>query len=93
MAYEPLMLKALALAKKGVGKTSPNPAVGSVVVKGGQVIAKGWHHKAGLPHAEIEALNSAGKNAKGSTLFVTLEPCCHFGKTPPCTDAIIASGI
>lgn len=87
------MLKALALAKKGVGKTSPNPAVGSVVVRGGRVIAKGWHHKAGGPHAEIEALSSAGKNAKGSTLFVTLEPCCHFGKTPPCTDAIIASGI
>lgn len=93
MAYEPLMRQALALAKKGVGKTSPNPAVGSIVVRGGKVIAKGWHHKAGLPHAEIEALTVAGKNARGSTLFVTLEPCCHFGKTPPCTNAIIASGI
>ena len=93
MAYENLMLKALALAKKGVGKTSPNPAVGSIVARGGKVIARGWHHKAGGPHAEIEALTVAGKNARGAALFVTLEPCCHFGRTPPCTDAIIASGI
>lgn len=93
MAYEELMRKALALAKKGIGKTSPNPAVGSVVEKGGHVIAGGWHRKAGGPHAEIEALRAAGADARGATLYVTLEPCCHFGRTPPCTDAIMASGI
>lgn len=93
MAYEELMREALNLAKRGIGKTSPNPAVGSVIVRGGQVVAGGWHRKAGLPHAEIEALTVAGKNAKGSTLFVTLEPCCHFGRTPPCTSAIIAAGV
>lgn len=93
MAYEELMLKALALAKKGVGRTSPNPAVGSVIAKGNSVIAKGWHRKAGGPHAEIEALRAAGAASRGATLAVTLEPCCHFGRTPPCTDAIIASGI
>jgi diaminohydroxyphosphoribosylaminopyrimidine deaminase/5-amino-6-(5-phosphoribosylamino)uracil reductase len=93
MAHEKFMRTALALAKKGVGRTSPNPAVGSVVVRGGRVIAGGWHQRAGLPHAEIEAIAAAGKKARGSTLFVTLEPCCHFGRTPPCTDAIIAAGI
>ncbi|MCC6501842.1 MAG: bifunctional diaminohydroxyphosphoribosylaminopyrimidine deaminase/5-amino-6-(5-phosphoribosylamino)uracil reductase RibD [Deltaproteobacteria bacterium] len=93
MPYEKFMRQAFVLAKKGVGRTSPNPVVGSVMVKGGRVIAKGWHKKAGGPHAEIEALKAAGSRAKGSTLFVTLEPCCHFGKTPPCTDAIIAAGI
>ena len=93
MPYEKFMRQAYVLAKKGVGRTSPNPAVGSVIVKGGRVIAKGWHKKAGGPHAEIEALKAAGSRAKGSTLFVTLEPCCHFGKTPPCTEAIIASGL
>lgn len=93
MPHEELMREALRLAKKGVGKTSPNPAVGSVIARGGEVIAGGWHRKAGLPHAEIEALARAGKNAKGATLYVTLEPCCHFGRTPPCTDAIISSGV
>lgn len=93
MAYEELMREAIRLAKKGVGKTSPNPAVGSVIAKGSRIVAKGWHRKAGLPHAEIEALRDSGRAARGSTLYVTLEPCCHFGRTPPCTDAIIASGI
>lgn len=93
MSHESLMREAVRLAKRGVGKTSPNPAVGAVVSRGGHVVSGGWHKKAGLPHAEIEALRAAGKNARGATLHVTLEPCCHFGRTPPCTDAIIASGI
>lgn len=93
IVYEELMREALRLAKRGIGKTSPNPAVGSCLVRGGKVVAGGWHRKAGLPHAEIEALTVAGKKAKGSALFVTLEPCCHFGRTPPCTDAIISAGI
>lgn len=80
---------ALDLARKGLGKTRPNPAVGALLVKNGRILAKGYHKRAGLPHAEIEALNSAGKAAKGATLYVTLEPCGHFGKTPPCTDRII----
>jgi len=93
MSYEKFMRAAIGLAKKGVGKTSPNPAVGSVVVKAGRVVAGGWHKKAGGAHAEIEALRAAGRGARGSVLVVTLEPCCHFGKTPPCANAIIAAGI
>lgn len=89
-----MMQKALALAAKGKGRTSPNPMVGAVIAKGGKIIAEGYHKKAGTPHAEIVALKSAGRNARGATLFVTLEPCCHTGKrTPPCTRAIITSGI
>ncbi|MBI5491608.1 MAG: bifunctional diaminohydroxyphosphoribosylaminopyrimidine deaminase/5-amino-6-(5-phosphoribosylamino)uracil reductase RibD [Deltaproteobacteria bacterium] len=92
MPHEAFMRAALRLAKKGLGRTSPNPAVGVVIVKRGRVIGKGYHRKAGLPHAEIEALGSAN-DVKGGTLYVTLEPCRHFGRTPPCTEAIIASGI
>jgi diaminohydroxyphosphoribosylaminopyrimidine deaminase / 5-amino-6-(5-phosphoribosylamino)uracil reductase len=87
---------ALALARRGYGATSPNPMVGAVLVKRGEVIGRGWHHRAGQPHAEIEALNDARKrrcNPNGAALFVTLEPCCTRGRTPPCTDAIIAAGI
>ena len=80
-------------AKKGLGRTSPNPAVGAVIVKDGKVLSKGYHRKAGLPHAEIEALNKLGGKAPGCTMYVTLEPCNHFGKTPPCTEAILESGI
>lgn len=87
------MRMALELAKKGLGRTSPNPAVGCIIVKGGRVVGKGWHKKAGGPHAEVEALKAAGKRANGATLYVTLEPCCHHGKTPPCTKAIMESGI
>ncbi len=90
------MRKALALAKKGYGDTSPNPMVGAIVVRKGKVIGKGWHHAAGEPHAEIEALNDAfkrGNPAKGADLYVTLEPCSTYGRTPPCTDAIVAAGI
>jgi diaminohydroxyphosphoribosylaminopyrimidine deaminase/5-amino-6-(5-phosphoribosylamino)uracil reductase len=90
------MKLALRLARRGYGATSPNPMVGAVLVKAGKIIGRGWHRKAGLPHAEIEALREAqkrGHNPKGATLFVTLEPCCTHGRTPPCTEAIIAAGI
>lgn len=85
---------ALQLAAKAEGLTSPNPMVGAVIVKGGRVIGKGFHKRCGLAHAEINALNDAGlKRLNGAVLYVTLEPCDHFGRTPPCTDAIIKSGI
>ena len=90
------MRQAVGLARRGCGMTSPNPAVGAVLVRGGKIIGRGWHRRAGEPHAEIEALRDAqkhGHNPRGSTLFVTLEPCCTRGRTPPCTDAIIAAGI
>ena len=90
---EKYMKLALELAKKGLGRTSPNPVVGCVIVKGNRVVGKGWHKKAGKPHAEVEALKDAGKKANGATLYVTLEPCCHLGKTLPCTKAIIGAGI
>ena len=88
---ERFMQRALALARRGVGKTSPNPAVGAVLVRKGRVIGAGWHKRAGGPHAEIFTLR--GVNARGATLYVTLEPCCTWGKTPPCTDAIITAGV
>ena len=87
------MRLALDLARKSDGQTSPNPVVGAVVVKSGKVVAKGYHKRAGLPHAEIIALNKAGTKARGADLYVNLEPCCHYGRTPPCTEAIIAAGI
>jgi diaminohydroxyphosphoribosylaminopyrimidine deaminase / 5-amino-6-(5-phosphoribosylamino)uracil reductase len=88
------MLMALRLAKRGLGNVEPNPAVGAVIVKNGKIIGRGWHKKFGGPHAEINALadcKKQGANPKGATIFVTLEPCCHFGKTGPCTDALIAA--
>jgi diaminohydroxyphosphoribosylaminopyrimidine deaminase/5-amino-6-(5-phosphoribosylamino)uracil reductase len=90
------MRVALRLSRRGRGKTSPNPMVGAALVKGGKIIGRGWHRRAGLPHAEIEALRDAqkrGHNPRGATLYVTLEPCCTHGRTPPCTDAIILAGI
>ncbi len=88
------MQKALELAARGRGRTSPNPMVGAVIVKRGKIIAEGYHRKAGTPHAEIVALKKAGPQAKGAVLYVNLEPCCHTEKkTPPCTRAIIKSGI
>lgn len=87
------MMECLRLAQKGAGYVSPNPMVGCVIIKDDDVIARGYHKKYGGPHAEVIALNSAKKNVKGATLYVNLEPCCSYGKTPPCTDAIIASGI
>lgn len=90
---EKYMRLAIKLAKKANGRTSPNPMVGAVVVKNNRIIGKGYHKRCGLPHAEVGALRQAGKNAKGATLYVSLEPCDHFGRTPPCTRAIINSGI
>ncbi len=87
------MALAMALAKRAEGMTSPNPMVGAVIVKNGRVVGRGYHKRAGLAHAEIEALRQAGAKAKGATLYVTLEPCDHFGRTPPCTGAVIKSGI
>ena len=85
--------RALELAALAKGKTSPNPMVGAVVVSDGTVLGEGYHHKAGMPHAEILALRQAGLRARGATLYVSLEPCCHFGRTPPCTEAIIRAAI
>ncbi|MEI8290614.1 MAG: bifunctional diaminohydroxyphosphoribosylaminopyrimidine deaminase/5-amino-6-(5-phosphoribosylamino)uracil reductase RibD [Verrucomicrobiota bacterium] len=96
MSADPFMRLALRLARRGYGMTSPNPMVGAVLAKGGKVIGRGWHRQAGGPHAEVEALRDAqrhGHSPKGATLFITLEPCCTHGRTPPCTEAIIAAGI
>lgn len=94
MSKEICMQRALELAAKAKGRTSPNPMVGAVIVRGHRIIAEGFHKKAGAPHAEAVALKKAGAKAKGATMFVTLEPCCHTEKrTPPCTKAIIAAGI
>jgi len=90
---EKYMRLALSLARRGEGRVSPNPMVGAVIVKNGKIVGKGYHKYFGGPHAEVEAIKDAGENAKGATLFVSLEPCCHFGKTPPCTEAIIDAGI
>jgi len=87
------MQLALALGRRGQGRTWPNPAVGAVVVKDGIIVGRGWTQPGGRPHAEPEALKRAGEAARGATLYVTLEPCSHFGKSPPCADAIIAAGI
>jgi len=87
------MHEALVLARKGLGKTSPNPMVGAVIVKRGRIVGGGWHKRAGGPHAEIVALEQAGVRARGADLYVTLEPCGHFGRTAPCTEAVIKAGI
>jgi len=87
------MRAALALAARGLGNTWPNPSVGCVILGEGRVIGRGWTRPGGRPHAETEALRQAGAAARGATAFVTLEPCCHWGRTPPCTDALIAAGI
>ena len=87
------MRRALELAAEGQGRVEPNPMVGCLVVKGAEIIGEGWHRRFGGPHAEIEALKLAGERAAGGTMVVTLEPCCHQGKTPPCTKAIIKAGI
>src|SRR5258708_24859590 len=90
------MREALRLARRGYGATSPNPMVGAILVKNDRIIGRGWHRRAGEPHAEIEAIRDAehrGETTKAATLYVTLEPCCTQGRTPPCTEAIIAAGI
>ena len=90
---ERYMRRALVLARKGSGRTSPNPAVGCVIVRDGVIVGEGWHRKAGTPHAEVHALRDAGSKAHGADVYVTLEPCSHFGKTPPCADALIDAGV
>jgi diaminohydroxyphosphoribosylaminopyrimidine deaminase/5-amino-6-(5-phosphoribosylamino)uracil reductase len=87
------MRRALALAAQGWGQTAPNPMVGAVVVRDGAIVGEGFHPRYGEPHAEVFALRSAGERARGATVYVTLEPCAHFGKTPPCADALIAAGV
>ena len=87
------MALALSLGRRGLGRTWPNPAVGAVIVKDGVIVGRGWTQAGGRPHAEVEALRRAGAAAQGATMYVTLEPCSHHGKSPPCADAIIAAGI
>jgi diaminohydroxyphosphoribosylaminopyrimidine deaminase / 5-amino-6-(5-phosphoribosylamino)uracil reductase len=87
------MALALALGRRGLGRTWPNPAVGAVIVKDGVIVGRGWTQPGGRPHAEVEALRRAADAARGATMYVTLEPCSHYGKSPPCADAIIAAGV
>jgi diaminohydroxyphosphoribosylaminopyrimidine deaminase / 5-amino-6-(5-phosphoribosylamino)uracil reductase len=87
------LARALELAERGRGTTKPNPVVGAVVVRDGEVVGEGWHERPGGPHAEIAALSAAGDRARGSTLYLTLEPCAHHGRTPPCADAVIEAGV
>ncbi|MDH5776603.1 MAG: bifunctional diaminohydroxyphosphoribosylaminopyrimidine deaminase/5-amino-6-(5-phosphoribosylamino)uracil reductase RibD, partial [Gammaproteobacteria bacterium] len=87
------MTRALQLAQKGLYTTHPNPRVGCVLVKEGQIVGEGWHEYAGGPHAEVNALQQAGDKAKGSTVYLTLEPCSHHGRTPPCSLALIEAGV
>ena len=87
------MERALELAERGRGTTAPNPVVGAVVVRDGEVVGEGWHERPGAPHAEVVALEAAGERAWGATLYVTLEPCAHHGRTPPCVEAVVAAGV
>lgn len=91
--HEKFMRRAIALARKGVGKTAPNPAVGCVIVRDGVIVGEGWHRKAGTPHAEVHALLQAGDLARGADVYVNLEPCAHTGRTPPCADALVEAGV
>ncbi len=90
---EAWMRRALELAERGRGHVEPNPLVGAVVVRDGRLVGEGWHRRYGQAHAEVNALDAAGDAARGATLYVTLEPCCHHGKTPPCTDAVLRAGV
>jgi diaminohydroxyphosphoribosylaminopyrimidine deaminase / 5-amino-6-(5-phosphoribosylamino)uracil reductase len=87
------LARALELAERGRGTTYPNPIVGAVLVRDGEIVGEGWHERKGGPHAEIVALEAAGERARGATLYVTMEPCAHHGSTPPCADAIVAAGV
>ncbi len=88
-----MMARALQLAERGLWTTTPNPRVGCVLVRDGWLVGEGWHEKAGEPHAEVHALRNAGPRARGATAYVTLEPCSHYGRTPPCAEALIAAGV
>ncbi|MEN9476912.1 MAG: hypothetical protein RLZZ300_1053, partial [Pseudomonadota bacterium] len=88
-----MMARALQLAERGLWTTSPNPRVGCVLVRDGEIVGEGWHEKAGEPHAEVHALRAAGDKARGAIAYVTLEPCSHHGRTPPCAEALIAAGV
>ena len=88
-----LLERALELAERGRGTTAPNPVVGAVLVRDGEIVGEGWHERAGRPHAEMVALEAAGERARGAALYVTLEPCAHYGRTPPCADALVAAGV
>jgi diaminohydroxyphosphoribosylaminopyrimidine deaminase/5-amino-6-(5-phosphoribosylamino)uracil reductase len=87
------MARALQLARRGLYTTDPNPRVGCVLTRNGEVVGEGWHERAGGPHAEVAALNAAGARSRGATAYVSLEPCCHHGRTPPCTQALVAAGV
>src|SRR6185369_7474986 len=87
------MARALRLAERGLYTTQPNPRVGCVIAQAESIVGEGWHERAGEPHAEVFALREAGTRARGATAYVTLEPCSHFGRTPPCADALIAAGV
>jgi diaminohydroxyphosphoribosylaminopyrimidine deaminase/5-amino-6-(5-phosphoribosylamino)uracil reductase len=91
--HEKMMKRALALARKGIGKTAPNPAVGCVIAQGEEIVGEGWHRKAGTPHAEVHALRRAGERAEHADVYVSLEPCSHYGKTPPCAEALVEAGV
>jgi diaminohydroxyphosphoribosylaminopyrimidine deaminase/5-amino-6-(5-phosphoribosylamino)uracil reductase len=93
MSDEQFMSEAIALAEKGRGLTAPNPVVGCVIVRDGKIVGRGYHRRYGACHAETAAIDDAGRKARGGTLYVTLQPCNHFGKTPPCTDAVVKSGV
>jgi len=93
MSDEIYMARALKLAQRGRFTTHPNPRVGCVIVNQGEIVGEGFHYRAGEPHAEVHALRMAGEKAKGATAYVTLEPCSHHGRTPPCCDALIAAGV
>ena len=88
-----IMTHCLELARRALGHTAPNPLVGCVIIGNGQILGKGFHPGAGHPHAEVFALTEAGEKARGATAYVNLEPCNHYGRTPPCTDALIAEGV
>jgi len=92
-ADQQFMARALELARKGLYSTHPNPRVGCVIVRDGKIVGEGWHAKAGEPHAEVHALRQAGDKARGATAYVTLEPCSHHGRTPPCADTLVAAGL
>ena len=93
MSDQLYMTRALELARQGLYSTHPNPRVGCVIVRDGQIIGEGWHMRAGEPHAEVHALREAGEQARGATAYVTLEPCSHFGRTPPCAEALVKAGV